>query len=226
MLYQFNLKLYRALKSHNACITCALAVFRSGSLTSSSLGCIGDGITELHCEISRILSFGLSLPIQIEQLRHKFVSSVLIIPMSTFSRLVQCFILSLIAASAPAFAQPRPTPPQTPQVLPAAPSVETQVTAIAEQFIDLVASGEFEQAHQMLNPTLREGWTVAQMRDDWRNLQRITGRYSARTGTEIIDSSLVLVNLKFQKVEDNMLVIFDDQQQIRGVDFPLQLPRQ
>ena len=152
------------------------------------------------------------------------------IPMQLFqfsiSRRWASLVLPIALIATPAFAQSKPAPSSAPQVLPAAPSVENQVKATAEQFIDRVAAGEFEQAHQMLNPTLREGWTVAQMQSDWRNLQRITGRYSARTGTEVVDSSLVLVNLKFQKVEDNMLVIFDNQQQIRGVDFPLQLPRQ
>jgi hypothetical protein len=35
----------------------------------------------------------------------------------------------------------------------------------------------------------------------------------------------VLVDLEFERAADNLLVIFDDQQQIQGVDFPLQLPR-
>jgi len=99
------------------------------------------------------------------------------------------------------------------------------MTEIAERFIDLVAAGKFEEARQLLNPTLREGWTAAQMRDNWEYLQRVIGAYKGRTATHIADNNLVLVDLEFERAADNLLVIFDDQQQIQGVDFPLQLPR-
>jgi len=121
----------------------------------------------------------------------------------------------------PAWAQPsKPMIAQS-----SAPQTEARMTEIAERFIDLVAAGKFEEARQLLNPTLREGWTAAQMRDNWEYLQRVIGAYKGRTATHIADNNLVLVDLEFERAADNLLVIFDDQQQIQGVDFPLQLPR-
>ncbi len=98
-------------------------------------------------------------------------------------------------------------------------------TQIAEEFIDLVAQGQFDAARQLMNPTLQEGWTVAQMQENWSRLQEVIGSYQRRLNTEVVDEKLVLVNLEFEKATDNLLVIFDEQHQISGVDFPLQLPR-
>lgn len=105
------------------------------------------------------------------------------------------------------------------------PTHQRTQTQIAEDFVDLVAQGKFDNARLLLNPTLREGWTVAEMRDDWVRLQKVMGEYEQRLTTEVADENLVLVNLQFEKATDNLLVIFDDQHQISGVDFPLQLPR-
>ena len=154
----------------------------------------------------------------------RWISS-LVLPIALIAAPAVAQSPKLPAGSAPQASptQASPTQAAPPQI---SPQVKRQVTAVAEQFIDLVAAGEFEQAHQLLNPTLQAGWTVAQMQSDWLGLQRITGRYASRTETQVIDDSLVLINLKFQNVNDNLLVIFDDQQQIRGIDFPLQIPRQ
>lgn len=130
------------------------------------------------------------------------------------------FGLLFVIAAAPTLAQAELSAPQT-----AASQTNAQITKIAEQFVDLVTAGKFEQAQQLLNPRLREGWTIDQMQDDWTRLQRITGDYKRRTATRVIDSTLVLIDLEFEQAADNMFVIFDDQQQIQGVDFPLQIPR-
>jgi Protein of unknown function (DUF3887) len=139
-------------------------------------------------------------------------------------RWISSLILPIALIVTPAFAQPS-KPAASPPSQVASP-VKSQLTAVAEQFIDLVAAGQFEQAHQLLNPTLREGWTRAQMQSDWLSLQRITGSYAGRTETQVVDDSLVLITLKFQNVNDDLLIIFDQHQQIRGVDFPLQILRQ
>jgi hypothetical protein len=102
---------------------------------------------------------------------------------------------------------------------------EAQIEEIAERFIDLIAAGQVEQARELLNPTLKAGWTLDQMQDDWDRLQRITGQYQRRVKTQVASGNLVLIDLEFEQATDNLFVIFDDQQQIQGVDFPLQLPR-
>ena len=138
-----------------------------------------------------------------------------------FSRCWASSVLLLALTTSPALAQPSESiisQSSTPQS-------EARMTEIAERFIDLVAAGKYEESRRLLNPRLREGWTAAQIRDDWEQLQRVIGAYKDRTATHIADNNLVLVDLEFERAADNLLVIFDDQQQIQGVDFPLQLPR-
>lgn len=128
----------------------------------------------------------------------------------------------------PMQAQPiQARPMQAQPIVEAAPVDQMQETRsrTAEQFVDFVADGEFEKARQLLNPALREGWSVAQMRNNWDTLQKVAGAYQQRLDTEWIDENLVLVNLQFLQLSDNMLILFDSQGQIAGVDFPLQLPR-
>lgn len=138
-----------------------------------------------------------------------------------FSRCWASSVLLLALTTSPALAQP--SEPMISQS--STPQSEARMTEIAERFIDLVAAGKYEESRRLLNPRLREGWTAAQIRDDWEQLQRVIGAYKGRTATHIADNNLVLVDLEFERAADNLLVIFDDQQQIQGVDFPLQLPR-
>jgi hypothetical protein len=138
-----------------------------------------------------------------------------------FSRCWASSVLLLALTTSPALAQP-----SEPMISQSSTSQsEARMTEIAERFIDLVAAGKYEESRRLLNPRLREGWTAAQIRDDWEQLQRVIGTYKDRTATHIADNNLVLVDLEFERAADNLLVIFDDQQQIQGVDFPLQLPR-
>ncbi len=129
--------------------------------------------------------------------------------------------LGLLARFSPtALAQPaaQPSPPVSTSPIP-------ELNQISERFVDLIAAGEFEQARRLLNPVLQQDWTAAQMRSNWENLQQIIGPYQQRSNTQIVDGNLVLIDLEFAKATDNLLIIFDDQRQIQGVDFPLQLPR-
>ncbi len=152
---------------------------------------------------------------------------------------VQLLVSSiLLLVASPVLAQPLqiaqllPTqaPAQAPETeveaeVEASDADEAQIEEIAERFIDLIAAGQVEQARELLNPTLKAGWTLDQMQDDWDRLQRITGQYQRRVKTQVASGNLVLIDLEFEQATDNLFVIFDDQQQIQGVDFPLQLPR-
>lgn len=84
---------------------------------------------------------------------------------------------------------------------------EAEIAEIAEQFIDLVAAGKIAQARELLNPTLKAGWTLEQMQGDWDQLQRLTGSYQRRRQTQVVDGNLVLVDLEFERATDNLFVI-------------------
>ncbi len=148
---------------------------------------------------------------------------------------VQLLISSiLLLVASPVLAQPlqiaQLLPTQAPETeveaeVEASDADEAKIEEIAERFIDLIAAGQVEQARELLNPTLKAGWTLDQMQDDWDRLQRITGQYQRRVKTQVASGNLVLIDLEFEQATDNLFVIFDDQQRIQGVDFPLQLPR-
>lgn len=152
------------------------------------------------------------------------------------TRTVASFAVGLLSGflfnglSAPVQAAPllQAQSPRSPQSTSAPAADQAQVeatTRTAEQFVDFVADGEFEKARQLMNPALREGWSAAQMRNNWDTLQKVAGAYQKRLDTEWVDTNLVLVNLQFLRLSDNLLILFDEQGQIAGVDFPLQLPR-
>jgi Protein of unknown function (DUF3887) len=147
------------------------------------------------------------------------------------TRTVAPFAVGLLSSflftslSAPTQAAPR-LHTQTPAAPASVDQAQVEATTrTAEQFVDFVATGEFEKARQLMNPILRDGWSASQMREDWDDLQKVAGAYQKRLDTQWVDSDLVLVNLQFLRLSDNLLILFDEQGQISGVDFPLQLPR-
>lgn len=101
-----------------------------------------------------------------------------------------------------------------------------QMSAIAQDFIQMVAAGNFEGAAQFLNPNFRSSWTPAQMQENWNYLQAATGAYRQVVGTDASGGNVVLVKTEFENVTDDVVVIFDESgQTIVGVDFPQQFPR-
>jgi hypothetical protein len=153
---------------------------------------------------------------QLRQLKqYRICRSLVLLPLFTGSAIGLLASFSPTALGQPV-AQPSPAAETSPN---------PDLNRISEQFVDLIAAGEYEQARRMLNPVLREGWTAAQMRRNWESLQKIVGPYKGRSNTQVVDGNLVLVDLEFEQATDNLLIIFDEQQQIQGVDFPLQVPR-
>ena len=61
-------------------------------------------------------------------------------------------------------------------------------------------------------------------RSKWLNLQRSTGMFQQLgrvvEAESTPDSHLVLVNVQFNRLSDNLFVILDGNNQVTGVDFP------
>lgn len=55
----------------------------------------------------------------------------------------------------------------------------------------------------------------------WQSLQDRTGQFVQRLDSRTIDQ-LVLSTVEFTEVIDDAIFIFDDNQQITGINFPLQ----
>jgi len=114
------------------------------------------------------------------------------------------------------------TPSSTPSVAPVpTQSNSQQQQIIAEQFLDLVASGQFVEARQYLHPVLADEWTPEVMQTRWQSFQDRTGGFVRRLDSRTIDQ-LVLITVEFTEVTDDAIFIFDGNQRITGIDFPLQ----
>jgi len=95
---------------------------------------------------------------------------------------------------------------------------------VAEQFVRALSTGNFITAHSFLSPQFQKDITPQALQSKWLNLQRSTGMFQ-QLGRVVEaeskpDSHLVLVNVQFNRLSDNLFVILDGNNQVIGVDFP------
>ncbi len=95
---------------------------------------------------------------------------------------------------------------------------------VALRFVEAVATGNFITAQSFLSPAVQEELTPAALQRKWLGLQRETGTFvkvgRAVEAESTPDSRLVLVNVQFNRLSDNLYVILNSENQITGVDFP------
>ena len=101
---------------------------------------------------------------------------------------------------------------------------DDNTSKVALQFAEAVSSGNFITAHSFLAPDLQKEITPAALQSKWQELQRQTGTF-VKVGRAIEaennpDLSLVLVNMQFNRLSDNLFVILNSNNQITGIDFP------
>jgi len=95
---------------------------------------------------------------------------------------------------------------------------------VAERFVQAITSGNFITAHSFLSPDFQKEITPQALQDKWLNLQRLAGSF-VRQGRVVeaeqtADVRLVLVNVQFNRLSDNLFVILNGANQITGLDFP------
>jgi hypothetical protein len=95
---------------------------------------------------------------------------------------------------------------------------------VARQFVVTVSTGNFITAHSFLSPSFQKEISPDALQRKWLGLQRITGTFQ-KVGRVVEaettpDMRLVLVNVDFNRLSDNLYVILNDQNEITGVDFP------
>jgi hypothetical protein len=103
---------------------------------------------------------------------------------------------------------------------------DKEATEVVRNFMDYIFLGHYISASSFLSPQLQEDLTPAILQSRWQNLQKRTGDAVrlkqialAETGS---DQKLVLVNTEFTRLTDNIFVVLDDQNQIVGLDFPVE----
>jgi hypothetical protein len=97
-------------------------------------------------------------------------------------------------------------------------------SAVALQFVQAVSTGNFITAQSFLSPSVQQELTPAVLQRKWLGLQRETGTFvkvgRAVEAESTPDTRLVLVNVQFNRLSDNLYVILNSDNQITGVDFP------
>jgi hypothetical protein len=100
------------------------------------------------------------------------------------------------------------------------------IQSIAEKSVKAIASGDLIIARGNFHPNLKAEISPQQLEQKWQGLQKRVGAFKrivkteTRMGATANDVNLVLLNLEFEKDTDDLIVIFDQQKQIVGIDFP------
>ena len=100
------------------------------------------------------------------------------------------------------------------------------IQKIAEKFVKDLAAGDFASARGYLHPFLKTEVFPEKIQRGWQELLSQTGPftrivgYEIRTGSATDNVDVVVVTMEFEKITDDLLVIFNDKKQITGVDFP------
>lgn len=106
------------------------------------------------------------------------------------------------------------------------PKVET-IEEIAQKVVDALATRDFASARGYLHPFLKKDIFPQQMQKEWQQLLLETGPFQRRVKTQVREGSsidnidVVLVTIEFEKLTDKLLVIFDRDKRIIGIDFPI-----
>jgi hypothetical protein len=95
---------------------------------------------------------------------------------------------------------------------------------VARQFARALSTGNFITAQSYLSPEFQQEITPAVLQSRWQELQQLTGNF-VRLGRAVeaertTDSQLVLVNVVFNRLSDNLFVVLNNFNQITGLDFP------
>lgn len=103
------------------------------------------------------------------------------------------------------------------------PEVET-ISEISEIFVKSLAANDFPRARGYLHPLLKTEIFPQQVQQQWDSLQRANGKFKRITNTEVRpgatvnDSDVVLMTLEFEKGTREVLMIFDSNRRIIGVN--------
>ena len=101
---------------------------------------------------------------------------------------------------------------------------DDNISKVALQFVQAVSTGNFITAQSFLSPEVQKELTPAVLQAKWFELQRETGSFvqvgRAVEAESTPDTRLVLVNVQFNRLSDNLYVILNGENQITGVDFP------
>lgn len=96
---------------------------------------------------------------------------------------------------------------------------------VAIQFVKALADGQYISARSFLSLDLQKELSAAALQQKWQELQQLTGNFvrvkraveASRNSTD----KLILVLTEFNRLTDTLFVVMGPQNQINGVDFPI-----
>jgi len=111
----------------------------------------------------------------------------------------------------------------SPALADTAPAIVTQATSNEERaiaFVDLIFAEQYGDALAYLHPLLRSGGEAA-LAERAEEFEAQTGEFQEQEGVETVEN-VVLVNALFEETSDTIIIIFDEEGLITGVDFPIE----
>ena len=96
---------------------------------------------------------------------------------------------------------------------------------VALDFVKNLASGHYISARSFLSLDLQKEISPERLQQKWQELQQLTGNFVGVTKAVEANSTestkLVMVVTQFNRLSDSLFVILDGNNQITGVDFPI-----
>lgn len=93
----------------------------------------------------------------------------------------------------------------------------------AKNIVVLLASQRYEILRNTLHPALRDNWPASKIEKVWSELLSQTGSFIKLGDSRIVETingDLVFVSVEFRNTTDELLVNFNQYEQIVGLDFP------
>lgn len=100
------------------------------------------------------------------------------------------------------------------------------IEEIATEFVKALAAKDYAKARGYLHPLLKAEAFPEKVQQKWEDLVKVTGPYKQQVGYQVKKGSdldgvdVVLVTIQFEKVTEDLFLVFDDQKQIVNIDFP------
>lgn len=98
----------------------------------------------------------------------------------------------------------------------------TPMVSQAEEFVSLLADGEFNLALQKYNATARENITPETLETTWQDLVDKSGDFQEIVSSEMVpgdEQEVVLLTTRFEQDTVVLFVIFDEEQQINSFTY-------
>jgi hypothetical protein len=92
---------------------------------------------------------------------------------------------------------------------------------LAEQFLDLVFSQQYEKATEYISPTIKNEFPASVIRQKADSFQKLNGTFVRRLNSES-DGDVIVVNLLFNKNPRAVIITFDDNLKIINADYFIQ----